>query len=258
MIGNAGKFEAATRIGFAARAVMYFLIGWLALRTGRTEDGSGIIEYLDSGAGRILLAAMAAGFLGYGVWRLLDAWSDASNHGGDAKGLAMRAGAAVSGLLHLGLGLLALLHAAGLTGGGGGAGAPEQGAAAALSIPGGWIVLMLAAAALAAAGLVQIGRAWKPGFLRRLSPPPGARRWVAWLGRSGYFARGIVFLIIAWFFWRAAMAERSEQAGGVAEALASLPSTLQMLVAAGLLLFGLFSLAEARYRRIPRPDILPS
>lgn len=258
MLGNMRKFEAATRIGFLARAVMYVMIGYLALRTGRTEDGSGIIEYLDSGGGRILLAAMAAGFLGYGVWRLLDAWCDSSAHGGDAKGLAVRVGGAVSGLVHVGLGCLALVHAAGLTNGsGGGSGASEQGAATALSLPGGWIALLLAAAALLATGLFQIGKAWKLGFLRTLSPPPGARRWVVWLGRAGYLARGIVFSIIAWSFWRAAMAERSEQAGGVAEALASLPSIPQMLVAAGLLLFGLFSLVEARYRRIPRPDILP-
>ena len=259
MLGNTGKFETATRIGFAARAVMYVLIGWFALRTGRAEDGTGVIEYLDSGAGRILLAAMAAGFLGYGAWRLLDAWSDTSGRGDGAKGLALRAGAAVSGLVHLALGGLAGIQAAGFgaSSGGGQSGAPEQGAATALSLPGGWIALLLVAAALLATGLVQLVKAWKLDFLRHLSPPPGARRWVAWLGRGGHLARGIVFIIVAWFFWRAAMAERSEQAGGVAEALASLPSTLQMLVAAGLLLFGLYSLVEARYRRIPRPDILP-
>ncbi|HEX8641188.1 MAG TPA: DUF1206 domain-containing protein [Allosphingosinicella sp.] len=255
MLSSPGKFETATRLGFAARAVMYALIGYLALRTGRTEDGAGVIDYLDTGGGRILLAAMAVGFLGYGVWRLLDAWSDASGHGDDAKGLAIRGGGAVSGLIHLGLGVLALASAAGLRGGGGG-GATEQGAATALSLPGGWIMLLAAAAALLATGIVQLGKSWKLGFLRNLSPPPHVRRWVAWLGRAGYLARGIVFLIIAWFFSRAAMAERSEQAGGIAEALASLPSTPQMLVAAGLLLFGLFSLVEARYRRIPRPDML--
>ena len=54
---------------------------------------------------------------------------------------------------------------------------------------------------------------------------------------------------------RYTITERLDQ-GGMAEALASLPSAPQILVAAGLLLFGLFSLVEARYRRIPRPDAL--
>ena len=264
MTSSTGKFEAATRTGFAARAVMYVLIGYLALRTGRTESGAGLIEYLDSGAARILLALMAAGFLGYGFWRLLDAWSDASHRGDDAKGLAERAGGVVSGFLHLGLGILAIVHVLGLTGlggsggggGGGGGAATQQGAATALSIPGGWILLLIVAALLAGTGIFQIVKAWKLGFMRYLVPPPGARRWVEWLGRLGYFARGIVFLLIGWFFWEAAMAERSDQAGGMAEALAALPSAPKMLVAAGLLLFGLFSLTQARYRRIPRPDTL--
>jgi hypothetical protein len=39
-------------------------------------------------------------------------------------------------------------------------------------------------------------------------------------------------------------------------ALGSLPATLQMAVAAGLLLFGVFSFVEAVYRRINDPQVL--
>jgi hypothetical protein len=38
--------------------------------------------------------------------------------------------------------------------------------------------------------------------------------------------------------------------------LGSLPPTLQLLVAAGLFLFGLFSFVEARHRRINDPRVL--
>ena len=251
-----GRLEAAARLGFAARGVMYVLIGWLALRTGRGEDGPGVIDYLGSGAGRLLVAGMAAGFFGYGAWRLLDAWADASGRGGDAKALVVRAGGGASGLLHLGLGAVALLHALG-GGGGGGGEAGEQSARAALGLPGGWIALLLAAAALLAAGLHQLGKAWTADFLRRLAARAAARGWIEWLGRAGFAARGIVFLIVAWFFWRAAMAERSNEAGGLGEALAALPASLRALVAAGLLLFGLFSFVEARYRRIATPHLSP-
>jgi len=252
LAGYGRGFAAATRIGFAARGIMYGLIGWLALRSGRTEDGAGIIAWLDSGSGKLLLALMAAGFLAYGLWRLLDAWTDASGHGGGAKGAAIRAGGAVSGLLHIGLGLLALRHVLG--GGGGGSGdSSEQGAATALSYPGGPLLLMLVAAGMLATGLVQLGKAWKLDFLRHLDGRARGRRWIAWLGRAGFAARGIVFLIIAWFFWRASVEHSAGQAGGLGEALASLPPTLEMIVAAGLFLFGLFSLVEARYRRLSAP-----
>jgi hypothetical protein len=251
MPSNARTLEAATRIGFAARGIMYGLIGYLALRSGRTEDGAGIIHYLDSGAGRLLLLAMAAGFLAYGLWRLLDAWTGASGQGTDTKGMAMRAGAGISGLVHVGLGILALLAGAGSDGGGGGS--TEQGAQAALSLPGGSLALLAAAAIFLGTGILQLTKAWKLDFLRHLDSRAARQRWVAWLGRAGYLARGIVFLIIAWFFWRAVTEQNAEQAGGLGEALDTLPSSLRMLVAGGLLLFGLYSLVEARFRRIHAP-----
>jgi hypothetical protein len=246
----AGKFELLTRTGFAARGILYGLIGWLALKSGRTEDGGGVLAWLDSGGGRLLLAVMGIGFLFYAAWRLGEAWLDTSGHGSDAKGLAVRSGGAVSGLVHLGFGVTALLHAIGDDKGGSGGDSAQQGAETALGLPGGWLMLILVAAALAATGLFQIARAWKAGFMHSLAPPPAARQAVCWLGRAGYLARGIVFLVMALLLFRAGMEERSSEAGGIGQALDSLPSSLQMAVAAGFLLFGLFSLAEARYRRI--------
>ncbi len=252
-MGKHAAFAAATRIGFAARGIMYGLIGYLALRSGRTEDGAGIIAWLDSGAGKLVLALMAAGFFAYGIWRLLDAWTDSSGHGHGTKGALVRAGGAVSGLLHIGLGLLALRHVLG--GGGDGGDSSEQGAATALGYPGGGALLMLVAAGLLATGLYQLVKAWKLGFLKYLDADAPGRRWIAWLGRAGFAARGIVFLIVGWFFWRAGVEQSADQAGGLGEALDSLPPTLEMIVAAGLLLFGLFSLVEARYRRLPRDSL---
>ena len=250
-MAQSGKFELLTRTGFAARGILYGLIGWLALKSGRTEDGEGILSWLDSGGGRILLAAMGVGFLFYAAWRLAEAWLDTSGHGADAKGMAVRAGGAVSGLIHLFLGVAALLHAIGDdNGGGGGGNSAQQGAAAVLSVPGGWLLVVAGAGVLAATGLFQIARAWTTGFMNSLAPSGAARTAICWLGRAGYIARGIVFLVMALFLVRAGLEERSSEAGGVGEALSSLPSNLQMAVAAGFLLFGLFSLAEARYRRI--------
>lgn len=253
MPSNARTLEAATRVGFAARGIMYGLIGYLALRSGRTEDGAGIIHYLDSGAGRLVLLGMAGGFLAYGLWRLLDAWTGATGQGSDTKGMALRAGAGISGLVHVGLGILALLAGAGAGSGGGDGGSTEQGAQTALSLPGGSLVLLVVAAAFLGTGILQLAKAWKLDFLRHLDSRAAREHWVAWLGRAGYLARGIVFLIIAWLFWRAGAEQSAEQAGGLGEALDELPSSMQMLVAGGLLLFGLYSLVEAKFRRIHAP-----
>ena len=242
-----------TRAGFAARGIMYATIGLLALRSGRAEDGAGALELLQQGAGKTLLAAMAVGFLGYGFWRLSEAAIDTEGHGTDAKGLAVRTGGAISGVVHLGLSWIAATLVLGGEGGGDGA---HTGAAAALRIPGGWALLGVAAGALALVGAYQILRAAKGGFLRRLDRRVASQSWVLWMGRCGYGARGIVFLIMAWFLWKAASQTRASAAGGVGEALASLPEGLRMGVAVGFLLFGLFSLVESRYRRINDPQIV--
>jgi hypothetical protein len=58
---------------------------------------------------------------------------------------------------------------------------------------------------------------------------------------------------MAWLFARAALAGDPGEAGGMGAALGALPGNLHALVAGGLLLFGLYSLVEARWRRIPEP-----
>jgi hypothetical protein len=80
--------------------------------------------------------------------------------------------------------------------------------------------------------------------------------WVKLAGRAGYAARGAVFLVVAYLLFTAAQQDRAEQAGGTGEALGSLPVGLQAAVAVGLAFFGLFSLVEARYRRITDPQVL--
>ena len=52
-----------TRLGFASRGLLYILIGFLVIRTGRAEDPSGALETLASGGGRTLLYLIVAGFL---------------------------------------------------------------------------------------------------------------------------------------------------------------------------------------------------
>ena len=252
---QASKFEIATRAGFAARGIMYLLIGYIALRTGRSAGGGDALDYIDSGAGKIVLAAMAMGFLAYGVWRMSEALLDTEANGEDLKGVAVRIGGFVSGLIHLGLAFYSARLASG-TGGGSAEGGAEQGAATMLSLPGGQTLLTVAAILALATGLYQLVKAAKLGFLRHLDPRAGGKAWVRWSGRLGYAARGIVFIIVAYFLWVAGREASAEQAAGTGDALEMLPPTLQAIVASGLFLFGLFSLVEARYRRINDPQVL--
>lgn len=252
---NVPSLEMLTRTGFAARGLMYFLIGYLALRFGRTEDGSDAIAYLATESGKPLLGAMAAGFLAYGIWRLSEAFIDTEGNGSDAKGTAVRVGGAVSGIIHGGLAFLAANLAFGRASAGGG-GDAQQGAATALAVPGGALLLGLAGLGLVLAGLWQVLKAIRGEFLRHLDGRAAGRSWVKWLGRAGYAARGLVFLVAGWFLVKAGLTADASEAGGIGAALAAFPGGLQLAVTLGLLLFGLFSFVEARYRRINDPEVL--
>ena len=98
-------------------------------------------------------------------------------------------------------------------------------------------------------------KAWKADFLKHFSADVARRNWVKWTGQAGYAARGIVFVMIGWLFAQAAFSGNAAEAGGMAEALRALPTTLFYVVALGFLLFGVFSLIEARYRQIKDPRV---
>ena len=101
-----------------------------------------------------------------------------------------------------------------------------------------------------AVGIFQTVKAVKGSYLDNLQPDAAKREWVKWSGRLGYLARSVIFMIAGFFFMSAGMAEQASEAGGMAEALKWLTSPWDMIVAAGLFAFGLFSLIEARYRII--------
>lgn len=132
------RLTALTRVGFAVRGLLYLVIAFLILRTGRAEDPSGAIEYLGRGGGRVLLLVIAAGLTAYGIWRLADAGLDIERHGAGHSGKLERAGAALSGLIHLFLAWqsIQLMRGAALSGDG-----TQAGARLALRLPGGWVLV---------------------------------------------------------------------------------------------------------------------
>jgi hypothetical protein len=256
-VESVARFEAFTRLGFAARGITYILIGWLAIEAGRAAGASDALATLADGPGRLLLFLIAAGMFAYGAWKLLEGALDLEGHGADAKGAAVRAGHGVSGVVHLLLGLTALELAMGSGGGSGGDGQTARAATSwLLDMPAGGLLVRAAALALLAAGVYQLVQAVRLRFLKHLEPRAASKAWVKWVGRLGYLARGVVFVLVGLQLWRAGAAENAAAAGGTGEALASLSGTLQLLVAAGLALFGVFSLVQAAYRRISDPHVV--
>jgi len=254
------------RLGFAARGLVYLIVGWFAidaaLRGGATADNQGAIASLaDEPFGAVLLAAVAAGLLGYAVWRLTEGIANPERIAHDAKGNFRRIGHFVSGIAHLILAWTAAKLAMNTGGSGGSAGLSPGDTSARdwtgwlLAHPLGQILVAIVAVGLFVAAAQQAKRAWDGEFvddLRHDTPVPG---YVCTVGRIGYSARAIVFLIVGGFFVIAAWTARASEAGGISDALGTLqdqPGGKWLLAATGigLALFGVYSLIEARYRTI--------
>ena len=243
------RFLTLCRIGFFSRGVLYILIAWLALQAGRTEDLTGALEYLGHGTGRLLLMVIAAGLAAYGLWRLSDAAFGIENPGPDGKALRKRAAAGGIGFIYL---YLSYKAARVLLAGGAGTMSAQEQADTVLDLPGGELVLGGAALVLAIAGLNQLRKAIQCSFLRNLDHRAQAP-FVKWLGRIGYAARGVIFLTVGLLVGRAAIDGRSDEAGGMEQALDFFSGSVLYSVALGLLLFGVFSIVEALFRRIHEP-----
>jgi hypothetical protein len=250
------RFETLTRIGFAARGLTYLIVGYLAIEAGRATGTSGALRAMaESGTGRLALGVVAVGLLAYGAWRILEAAFDLEGSGTDAKGSVVRTGHGLSGIAHIFLGLLALGLATGMAGsGGGGEGESARSATSwLLDLPAGATIVRLVGVVLMAVGAYQAVQAIRLRFLRQLDARAASQAWVKWVGRLGYLARGAVFILIGSFFWRAGETANAQQAGGMGDAIGSLSGWMQVAVAAGLALFGLFSIVQAIYRRITDP-----
>ena len=246
------RFQWLTRLGFAGRGLLYIVIALLVIGTGRTEDLTGALEYVGQGVGELLLIALAAGLAAYGLWRLSDLVFGTEHPGTDRKTLGKRGVAGFIGIIYLYLAYKAWrVLAVGSAGSDGG----QDQAGRVLDLPGGELVLLGVALVLAVAGGYQLWKAYKCNFMDRLREGAGQKNWIKWMGRLGYASRGIIFVVIAWTVARAAADRTASEAGDLERALDILHGPFLVPIAAGLLLFGLFSLVEARFRRIHRPPV---
>ena len=243
------KFQWLTRLGFVSRGLLYIVIALLVIAAGRTEDVTGAMEYLGRGVGRLLLVVLTAGLLCYGLWRFADAWFGMESGRHHPKAWRSRIAAAGSGVIYLFLAYKALAI---ILSGRAGTGSAHDNAVTALRFPGGAFMLAVIGAALIGAGVVQMYKASTCSFLQHLDDR-ARQYWAKWLGRSGYAARGIVFVTVGFLLGRAGFRGSAAGAGGLEQALDAFSDPLEYAVAAGLMLFGVYSILEARFRTVHQP-----
>ena len=250
------------RAGFAARGVLYVIIGCLAIEiafghSSNQADSAGAVRLLASApAGLVALWLLAAGFVGLALWRLSEAAFGGPGPGEQKAGrrLAALGKAVVYGALAFTVVKYAI-----------GAGAPKSSnqqstdlTASVMHHPGGQVVVVAVGFALVLGGAYVAYSSWRRNFLKQLNLAGASqrtRRAVRWLGQVGGIARGAVFAAVGVFLVIAGAESQPEQAKGIDSALRAFAQTplgpwLLVLVALGLVTFGLYSWCEARWRKV--------
>lgn len=249
-------FIPAARAGYAARGLIYSVIGYfaaLAAIGAGAPMGSqqALDELLGSSAGGVLAYVLIVGLVFYAIWRLIQAGFDTDQHGTSLKGLAIRAGLLASAAVYAMLAVYAfsLRHGRSQADGGGFA------ESLAGFVGNRWAALALAVI-FAAVGFAHVVKAVRERYSRYIEAGPRAMRFIHPVAKSGLIARGAVFLVVALLFairaWRAGAGGQAPNSRTALEYIQSLPGGGWLLAATGLglIAFALYSFAEAAFRRI--------
>ncbi len=253
--------ESLGRLGLVGKGLLFVAVGILALQlaagdAGADTSSAGAIEWIASQPlGKFLLVFLTVALFSLAAWRLLDA---ALGDPVEGSGAGDRLRFATKGLIYLSLAVASfsatVAHWSGSGGSasGSGSGGQQKATATVLQWPGGrWIVAGVGVVVVAYAVYAFVRHAVEQRFLRRMAI--GSNSWIATVGRVGYGARSLVYLLVGYFFVQAAISYQPNKAEGLSGALKELAGQswgrgVLWGVSFGLLAYGVFTLAESRYR----------
>ncbi len=261
--GGAGRAMIwLARAGFIARGLMYVLIGIIAIQVAvngsqQQADRTGAVHLAaQSRFGSVILWLLVIGFGGLTLWRLSEAaWG---SPGADGRKPAKRLVSLARGVFYAAATYGILKYALGIGQPSSSDSQSQDLTAEVMKHQGGQVAVALVGVVVVLAGLYYIYRAYQLKFLKDLrmgSASPRTRKVVTRLGQAGGIARGLIFATIGVFLVIAAKDADPRQAKGVDSALRALAHTplgpwLLVAVAIGLMMFGVYSWCEARWRTV--------
>ena len=246
------------RAGLTARGVIYILVGWVALlvalgQSAREADQEGALQLLASKSyGLVSLWLLGIGFASYALWRLSEA---AFGVAGDA-GAGPRLKSLGRAIIYAGLSYLTFTV---ISGKGRNESRRQQDiTATAMQHPAGRVLVGVIGLAVVICGIVLIAEGARRTFmkyLRTAQMSARVRRVVSWLGTTGTIARGLVFGLAGVGVVAAAVTHKASESGGIDKALLTLRNQpfgefLMLAAALGLVIFGVYGLCEARWRKV--------
>jgi len=247
------------RAGLAARGVIYILIGWVAIlvalgHSSKEADQEGALQLLAGKPyGLVSLWLLGIGFAGYSLWRLSEA---AFGVTGEGNGAGPRLKSLARAVVYAGFAYLTFTIIAGSQGSQ--SRRQQDLTAKIMHHPGGRWLVGIAGLVIVVVGLALVVEGLRRKFMKFMQTnqmSPRVRRIVERLGMVGTTARGVVFALAGVLVIEAAVAYRPAKAGGVDKALHTLRNQpfgeyLLFIAALGLVVFGVYALCEARWRKV--------
>lgn len=259
-VATSRPVKIAARVGILAYGVTHLLIGGLALQvafgSGGQADQSGAFGALaQQPFGRVLLWVLVVGFVAVALWRLELAIWGYSYVSDRTKYIRKRVVSAVKVVIFLVLAVLAGQFAVGAAGGGGGG--QQAATAGVFGLPGGQFIVGAVGLVILVVGVVKVVEGWQKKFLDDMELPSDrrARAVAERTGQVGSVAKGVSIGLIGVLVVVAAIRFRPEEAAGLDAALKGLAEQpfgpyLLVVVALGLVSYGVFCFFDARYHRV--------
>jgi len=247
------------RAGLTARGIIYILIGWVAVlvaigQGAHEADQTGALQLLAGKPyGTASLWLLGIGFAAYALWRLSEA---AFGVTGDRNGAGPRLKSLGRAVVYAGFAYLTLQVITGAQSSQ--ARRQEDATAKVMQHPGGRWLVGIIGLVIVVIGLVLVSEGVRRKFTKYLQTSqmsPRTRSVVTWLGVIGTVARGVVFGLAGILVVDAAVTHSPGKSGGIDKALLTLRNepfgpALLLAAALGLVVFGIYGLCEARWRRV--------
>jgi Domain of Unknown Function (DUF1206) len=255
-MADSGWFEHLVRAGLIAYGVVHLLIGWLGLQLAfgdyaGSPDPQGALRTLaEQPGGEVLLWATGLGFVVLALWQVTEAlWGHTREDG--AKRHVKRLGSAGRVVIYGVLGFSALRMATGSSS----SSSEDSMTRKLLDMPGGQLIVIGVGVLIIAIAAVHFKRGLTTSFEKDLDTRAlsgGSGTAVQRVGQVGYVSKGVALMVLGGLFVWAGATYDAEKAGGLDTALRTLLEApigpwLLVVVAAGIICFGLYCFAWARY-----------
>jgi hypothetical protein len=249
-------FRVLARAGYVVLGILHIVIGLIAISIsrgggGQADQGGAMEQIRQNPLGVVLLWLIVVGLVALAIWQIAEAFLERDPD--EKKKWGHRVKYIGTAVAYLAIAATALVYA---LGGQSDSSQTQTLSAQVLATPGGVILLVLIGLAVGAVGVAFIARGVTRAFEKHLALPPGSLgKGIVILGVVGYVAKGIAVAVTGILFVVAALTHDPAAAGGLDAALrglAELPfgPVVLWVVGAGLVLYGLFCFARARYARM--------